>query len=265
MHVISSKDNEIIKSIKKLKDKKYRDIENSYIIEGIKLLKEAIEEKAEIKQIIICDDCEKTEMISKELMYEIAKYNCNYVTSKVFKYLTEVQTPQGILAVIGKTPKEQEIDYTQDIIVALDGIQDPGNLGTILRTVDSIGLTQILVSKETADSFNPKVVRSTMGAIFRVKVIECENLQEKLKEIKKNKYKVVVSSLQTENSLYDIKLNKKVIVVGNEANGVSSEIQEMADEKIKIPMLGKTESLNASVATGVILYEYVRQKISQNK
>lgn len=83
MHVISSKDNEIIKSIKKLKDKKYRDIENSYIIEGIKLLKEAIEEKAEIKQIIICDDCEKTEIISKELMYEIAKYNCNYVTSKV--------------------------------------------------------------------------------------------------------------------------------------------------------------------------------------
>ena len=201
MHVISSKDNEIIKSIKKLKDKKYRDIENSYIIEGIKLLKEAIEEKAEIKQIIICDDCEKTEIISKELMYEIAKYNCNYVTSKVFKYLTEVQTPQGILAVIGKTPKDQEIDYTQDIIVALDGIQDPGNLGTILRTVDSIGLTQILVSKETADSFNPKVVRSTMGAIFRVKVIECENLQEKLKEIKKNKYKVVVSSLQTENRL----------------------------------------------------------------
>lgn len=265
MHVISSKDNEIIKSIKKLKDKKYRDIENSYIIEGIKLLKEAIEEKAEIKQIIICDDCEKTEMISKELMYEIAKYNCNYVTSKIFKYLTEVQTPQGILAVIGKTPKDQEIDYTQDIIVALDGIQDPGNLGTILRTVDSIGLTQILVSKETADSFNPKVVRSTMGAIFRVKVIECENLQEKLKEIKKHKYKIVVSSLQTENSLYDIKLNKKVIVVGNEANGVSVEIQEMADEKIKIPMLGKTESLNASVATGVMLYEYVRQKIRQNK
>ena len=265
MHVISSKDNEIIKSIKKLKDKKYRDIENSYIIEGIKLLKEAIEEKAEIKQIIICDDCEKTEMISKELMYEIAKYNCNYVTSKIFKYLTEVQTPQGILAVIGKTPKDQEIDYTQDIIVVLDGIQDPGNLGTILRTVDSIGLTQILVSKETADSFNPKVVRSTMGAIFRVKVIECENLQGKLKEIKKHKYKIVVSSLQTENSLYDIKLNKKVIVVGNEANGVSAEIQEMADEKIKIPMLGKTESLNAAVATGVMLYEYVRQKISQNK
>lgn len=263
MQVISSKDNEIIKSIKKLKDKKYRDIENEYVIEGIKLLKEAISEKENIKQIIICDDFEKIDEISKELMYEIAKYNCNYVTSKIFKYLTDVQNPQGILAVIEKMPKDQEIDYNQDIIVALDDIQDPGNLGTILRTVDSIGLTQILVSKETADSFNPKVVRSTMGAIFRVNVIECENLKEKLKEAQKHKYKIVVSSLQTNNSVYDINYNKKLIVIGNEANGVEKEIQDMADEKIKIPMLGKTESLNASVATGIILYEYVRQKVSK--
>ena len=136
-------------------------------------------------------------------------------------------------------------------------------MGTILRTVDSIGLNQILVSKETADSFNPKVVRSTMGAIFRVKVIECDNLIEKLKDARKHKYKVVVSSLQTTNSVYDIDYKKKVIVIGNEGNGVKKEIQEMADEKIKIPMLGKTESLNASVATGVILYEYVRQKLSK--
>lgn len=148
-----------------------------------------------------------------------------------------------------------------DIIVALDDVQDPGNLGTILRTADSIGLTQILVSKGTADAYNPKVVRSTMGAIFRVKIIECEDLKQTLKEIKKHKFKVVVSSLQTENSLYDMNYHKKVIVIGNEANGVEQEIQELADEKIKIPMLGKTESLNASVATGIILYEYVRQKL----
>ena len=261
MQIISSKDNELIKHIKKLKDKKERDISNEYMIEGIKLVKEAIQEKANIKQIILCDDCEKTENISKELMYEIAKYDCIYVTTKVFKYLSEVQEPQGILAVIEKNNIDKEIDYTQDIIVALDDVQDPGNLGTILRTVDSIGVTQILVSKGTADSYNPKVVRSTMGAIFRIKIIECEDLAQTLKEIKKHKFKIVVSSLQTENSVYDINYNKKVIVIGNEANGVEAHIQEMADEKIKIPMLGKTESLNASVATGIILYEYVRQKL----
>ena len=239
MEVITSKDNELVKKIKKLKEKKYRDLENSYIIEGIKLLKEAIQEKAKIKQIVLCDDCEKQENIPKEFMYEIAKYDCTYVTKKIFKYLSEVQTPQGILAVIEKNNKDKEIDYSQDIIVALDDVQDPGNLGTILRTVDSIGITQILVSKGTADSYNPKVVRSTMGAIFRIKIIECEDLAKTLKEVRKHKFKIVVSSLQTENSIYDINYNKKVIVIGNEANGVEEKIQEIADEKIKIPMLRK--------------------------
>ena len=260
MQSISSKENELIKHIKKLKDKKERDISNEYVIEGIKLIQEAIQENVNIKQIIVCDDCDKTESMPKDLMYEIAKYDCIYVTKKIFKYISEVQEPQGILAVIEKNNLDREIDYSQDIIVALDDVQDPGNLGTILRTVDSIGLTQILVSKGTADSYNPKVVRSTMGAIFRIKIIECEDLEKTLKEIKKHKFKVVVTSLQTENSIYEINYNKKVIVIGNEAKGVEKNIQELADEKIKIPMLGKTESLNASVATGIVLYEYVRQK-----
>ena len=260
MQSISSKENELIKHIKKLKDKKERDMSNEYVIEGIKLIQEAIQENVNIKQIVVCDDCDKTVSISKDLMYEIAKYDCIYVTKKIFKYISEVQEPQGILAVIEKNNSDKDIDYNQDIIVALDDVQDPGNLGTILRTVDSIGLTQILVSKGTADSYNPKVVRSTMGAIFRIKIIECEDLEKTLKEIKKHKFKVVVTSLQTENSIYEINYNKKVIVIGNEAKGVEKNIQDLADEKIKIPMLGKTESLNASVATGIVLYEYVRQK-----
>lgn len=260
MQGITSKENEFVKHVKKLKDKKYRDMSNEYVIEGMKLIAEAIQEKAPIKQIILCDDCEKNAMIPKDLMYEIAKHECIYVTEKLFKYLSEVQTPQGILAIIEKNKKDKEIDYMQDIIVALDDVQDPGNLGTILRTVDSVGLTQLLVSKGTADAYNPKVVRSTMGAIFRVKIIECENLKQTLKEIKKHKFKVVVSSLQAQDTIYDIKYNKKVVIIGNEANGVEQEIQALADEKVKIPMLGKTESLNASVATGIILYEYVRQK-----
>lgn len=263
MQRITSKDNELIKHIKKLKDKKYRDSNNKFVVEGIKLIQEAIQEKANIKQIVICEDCEKTEMLSEDLKYEIAKQECVYVPEKIFKTISEVSTPQGILAIIEKNNQNTEIDYTQDIIVALDDIQDPGNLGTILRTVDSIGLTQILVSKGTADCYNPKVVRSTMGAIFRVRIIECEDLEKMLKEIKKHKFKIVTTSLQTQNSIYDIDYQKKVIIIGNEANGVEKNIQDMADEKVKIPMLGKTESLNASVATGIVLYEYVRQKIGK--
>ena len=264
MQVISSKDNEIIKNIRKLKEKKYRDLENSYIIEGIKLIKEAIVEKAKIKQIVMCENYTDNEEIDKETLYEIAKYNLIYVTEKVFNLITDVKTPQGIIAVIEKNNIKNtinQIDYSQDIIIALDDLQDPGNLGTILRTVDSANLNQIILSKNSADPYNPKVVRSTMGAIFRINIIEVEDLQETIKEIKKNKFKLMVTALDAENSIYNVDYNKKVIVIGNEANGVSKEIQGMADEKVKIPMLGKTESLNASVASGIMIYEYVRRKV----
>lgn len=263
MQVISSKDNELIKHIKKLKDKKYRDENNEYIIEGVKLVEEAVKEKAKIKEIIICEDTTRTYEIPTHVMLEIAKYECIYVTDKIFNSITQVTNPQGIMAIVEKKSEEMDIDFSQDIIVALDDVQDPGNLGTILRTVDSIGLNQIIVSKGTADAFNSKVVRSTMGAIFRVKVIEVENLVEAIKQIKKHHFKLLVTSLQTDNSIYDINFNKKIIVIGNEANGVSEDIQNMADEKAKIPMLGKTESLNASVAAGIVMYEYVRQKLKK--
>ena len=263
MQTITSKDNALIKHIRKLKDKKYRDESNEYVVEGVKLVEEAVKENAKIKQIIVCEDTTRTYEIPTHIMLEIAKYECISVSDKIFNIITQVTNPQGIMAIIEKNAQNAKIDYTQDIIVVLDDVQDPGNLGTILRTVDSIGLNQIIVSKGTADAFNSKVVRSTMGAIFRIKIIEVENLAQAIKEMRKHHFKLMVTSLQTKNSIYDIDFYKKIIVIGNEANGVSKEIQDMADEKAKIPMLGRTESLNASVAAGVVMYEYVRQKLSK--
>ena len=264
MQVISSKDNELVKHIKKLKDKKYRNENNEYIIEGVKLIEEAVKENAKIKKVIICEDTTRTYEIPTNIMLGIAKYECVYVTDKIFSFITQVTNPQGIMAIVEKNTKGQEIDYTQDIIIALDDVQDPGNLGTILRTADSVNLKQIIITKNTADPYNPKVVRSTMGAIYRVKVIECDDLLETLKQVKRNKFKVLVTSLgDNSKNIYDMKYNKKVLVIGNEANGVEERIMNMADEKVKIPMLGRTESLNAAVATGIVLYEYVRQKLGK--
>ena len=263
MQTITSKDNELIKHIRKLKDKKYRDESNEYVVEGVKLVEEAVKENAKIKQIIVCEDTTRTYEIPTHIMLEIARYECISVSNKIFNIITQVTNPQGIMAIIEKNAQDAQIDYSQDIIVVLDDVQDPGNLGTILRIVDSIGLNQIIVSKGTADAFNSKVVRSTMGAIFRIKIIEVENLAQAIKEMRKHHFKLMVTSLQTKNSIYDIDFNKKIIVIGNEANGVSKEIQDMADEKAKIPMLGRTESLNASVAAGVVMYEYVRQKLNK--
>lgn len=256
---ITSKDNETIKHIKKLKEKKYREEYHEYIVEGIKMIEEAINEGAKIKSIIICEDCKTQGAIPNELMYEIAKLNCIYVAEKIFNTITDVINPQGIMAVIEKPQaKENTIDFSANVSLLLDNIQDPGNMGTILRTADSLNMKQIIVSKGSADVYNLKVVRSTMGAIFRVKVIEVENLATVIKEMKKHKIKVYATDLQTDKSIYDVDYSKSAIVIGNEANGVSSKVLEEASERIKIPMIGKTESLNAAVATSIILYEAFR-------
>ena len=197
MQRVSSKDNSLIKHIKRLKEKKYRDEYGEYIIEGLKLIKEAIQENADIKYIVVCDGCDNSEMIESHLKYEMARLDFIYVPQNVFKLLSDVENPQGVLAVIGKK-NNKEINTSEDLILALDDIQDPGNLGTILRTADSVGLKQILVSKGTADCFNPKVVRSTMGAIFRVNVIECEDLKQTLKELRNKEYKVKEAKTEEE-------------------------------------------------------------------
>lgn len=257
--IITSKDNEIIKHIKKLKEKKYREEYKEFIVEGIKMIEEAILENAKIKTIIICDDCKTAGNIPNELMYEIAKLDCIYVAEKVFNSITDVMNPQGIMAIIEKkSNQENEIDYKQNNYLILDNIQDPGNMGTILRTADSLNINQIIVSKGSADVYNPKVVRATMGAIFRIKVIEVENLSKTIKEMKKHKINVYATDLKTDKSIYDVDYTKSAIIIGNEANGVSEPVLLEATERIKIPMIGKTESLNAAIATSIILYEAFR-------
>jgi TrmH family RNA methyltransferase len=255
--VITSKDNEIVKHIRKLKDKKYRDEHGEFVIEGIKIIDEATLENAKIKMVVVCDGCLNSDPIRTELLYKIAKEKVVYVSENIFKNLTDVTNPQGILAVVQKN-KNPEIDYSKELFLILDNIQDPGNMGTILRTADSIGLTQIIVPKGNADPYNPKVVRSTMGAIFRVNVIEVLNLAEAVKIMKKQGIKIYASDLDGAVSIYDVNYKKSAIVIGNEGNGVSQEILKLADKRIKIPMPGKTESLNAAVATGIILYNAIR-------
>ena len=258
--VITSKDNDLIKHIRKLKEKKYRDEFGEFVVEGAKMIEEAIHENAKIKQILVCDDCKTESSMTQEQLYDIAKFDCVYVSEKIFSLVTDVVAPQGILAVIEKPIKsENKIDYKANHFLLLDNIQDPGNMGTILRTADSLNMKQIIVSPGTADCYNSKVVRSTMGAIFRVNVIE-RDLEKVIKEMQKREIKVFATDLQTEKTIYDVDYEKTAVVIGNEANGVSEQVLNLADERIKIPMIGKTESLNAAVATGVILYEINRTK-----
>ena len=263
--IITSKDNDFIKHVKKLKEKKYRDEYNEFIIEGIKITQEAIEEKAKIKAVIICEDCKNQSAIPNELLYEVAKMNCIYVSEKVFMSISDVTNPQGIMAIIEKENEENlKIDFSNDKILILDNIQDPGNMGTIIRTCDSLNMKQIIVSKGSSDIYNPKVVRATMGAIFRIKIIESDDLVKTIKELKKHKFKVYATDLKTKNTIYNVDYKKSAVIIGNEANGVSQEVLDESSYRIKIPMLGKTESLNAGVATSIVLYEMFRNELTKS-
>lgn len=249
--MIISKDNSQIKHIRQLSQKKYRDDYKEFVVEGIKIVQEAIEENENIQLVVICE-----ELLKRQI--DIKNFKVEYVNKSIFELISDTVTPQGILAVI-KEKEPQEI--TSQVLFALDDIQDPGNMGTIIRTLDAAGIKDLIISKESADIYNPKVTRSTMGAIYRVNVIR-ENLKAKLIELQEKGYKIVVTSLATDKYYYDIDYNEKmIIVIGNEGKGVSKEINEIADIKIKIPMLGKAESLNASIATGILAYEYVRNEM----
>lgn len=256
--LITSKENELIKHIKLLEKKKVRDEYSEYVLEGIKVLREAIEENVEIVKLIISEE-KQYDIEFIKIIDKIEDDKIVYVTKNIFKYLSETVTPQGILGIAKK--KECKFDIYDDTIFMLDNIQDPGNLGTIIRSLDSCGLKQLILSENTVDCYNGKVVRSSMGAIFRVDIYENQNLIEKIQELKALGYRIIITSLDTNKTHFDIDYKKTVIVIGNESNGVSKEIKDLADEKIKIPMLGKTESLNASVAASVIMYEIVRRKL----
>ena len=252
--IITSKDNEIIKNIKKLKEKKYR--LDSYIVEGIKMVKEAINENQEIALIAIREDF--------KIDFDTKKIKIVTISNKIFNDISDVKTPQGILAVIKKNQNNQ-IETNQEYILALDSLQDPGNMGTIIRTADSANINQIIINKTTVDPYSPKVIRSTMGAIYRTNIIEVEDLKTTLKEIQSKGFQIITTDLKATQSIYDINYNNKtVVVIGNEANGVRQEILQTADKKVIIPMLGKTESLNASIAASIMIYEYVRQKIQKS-
>lgn len=189
----------------------------------------------------------------------------NVVTGQVFRHMSDTKTPQGILAV-GRQPV-----YTMDeilqgsggnpLIIGLEDLQDPGNVGTILRTAESAGVAGILLSRQSADIFNPKTVRSTMGSVYRMPFFYADHLVDTIREMKREGFVSYAAKLEG-GQFYDEKdyTQKTVFLIGNEGNGLSVEMQEAADEAVCIPMLGKAESLNAGVAAGILMYEAARQR-----
>lgn len=258
MEYIQSKDNLLIKEIRKLKEKRHRVSSNMFLVEGFRFVEEALGSGFEVVHIFISDRGEvkfENSSMKDKLQGNTKVYG---VSDSLFKNICDTDNPQGIIATVRNKPVE--IKYDNGFYMLADKIQDPGNMGTIIRTAHAAGALGVILTKGTVDIYNEKTLRATMGSIFKIPVIYDNDLSI-LQKLKNSGFKLVTSSLDTDKNFYDIDLKGKIIIsVGNEGNGISPEVYDICDLKIKIPMPGGAESLNAAVAASIMMYEVVRQK-----
>lgn len=255
--VITSSSNEQIKNIIQLKEKsKVRKSKKMFTVEGIKMFRE-IPQK-DLVSIFV------SETFEKENRVLLSGREYQVVSDSVFKKISDTVTPQGVMAIVRqKEYTMEEIlesrNPQKSCIVVLDRLQDPGNLGTIVRTGEAAGISGIIMSTDCADIYNPKVIRSTMGSIFRVPFTIVEDLPMAVEKLKENGITTYAAHLKGEAYNSGTLVNDCALLIGNEARGLSDAVASKADQLIKIPMAGKVESLNAAVATAILMYEAMRE------
>ncbi len=248
--MISSKSNGKVKNIKKLlSSAKERRIKGVFVIEGIRIVREAPKEMVE--QLFISESLERSGT------FPLDDYkNVEVVSDEVYRSLSDTVSPQGVLAVVTQPSHALDLSLYEERcrLLLLDGIQDPGNLGTIIRTAEAAGIDMVIMSEECADIYNPKVIRSTMGSIFRVPFI-VDDLVSVVEELKAEGVVVYGAALEDAENVYETEFGEKTaIVIGNEGNGISNGVLNSVNRRIRIPMKGQVESLNAAVSTALILY-----------
>lgn len=262
MTYVSSSKNPIIKEVKSLYKKKDRWTSKLYIIEGIKLVSESINFGMDIKYIIYTDSFLNINEGTSLYNEMCGRDNLVNVPENLFKEICDTENSQGIIAVVSFNLKNKEelLNKENSFLLYLDEIQDPGNLGTIIRSADAFEADGVLLGKGCVDPYNPKVVRATMGSVFRVPLYFIED-NEFLVELKNKEYKIYATSLEGSVPNYEITYKDNfVIAIGNESRGVKKEIINLSDALIKIPMPGLAESLNAGVAASIIMYEAMKQR-----
>lgn len=280
--MITSTSSSQVKHIVNLQKKsKLRKEEKQFVVEGIKMVSEAPKDrlvKVYVSETFKADN----EEFLKKMNYEaIGKDILEVVSDNVFIRMSDTQTPQGIMAVVKMSEitiedmfgRDMHINSKNDnsgnssnkmqpLLLILENLQDPGNLGTIIRMAEGAGVTGVIMSCNTVDIYNPKTIRSTMGSLYRVPVIYVDDICEAVEECKKKGIRVYAAHLKgTDN--YNVKdyTQPTAFMIGNEGNGLTDKLTDKADELVRIPMQGKVESLNAAIACTILTYEAVRQRL----
>lgn len=239
-----------IKLVKSLQMKKYRDLHQLFVVEGVKLVEELFEQST-----FKIDGVFHTPAFEGNIPRSVHTFQ---ISESELERISGLKTPNKVLAVV-KYPEHKDIDFDEEnLILILDNINDPGNLGTIIRTADWFGVHQVIASPSTVDLFNPKVIQSSMGAVYRINYHR-DDLKETCIKLKNASYRLMGADLGGEN-LFSVDFPQKTaLIMGSESHGISEAVQEILDLSITIPQFGKTESLNVAMASGIILSHYKRK------
>lgn len=259
---IDSLENTNIKELIRIRDnKKYRRELSQCFVESEKIVFDI--DKNIINEIYI------SETYDIDKLNQFSNIKINVLTEKVFNKIKNTENSQGIIAKVDFSISnniDKLINNNNNLILLLDSINDPGNLGTIIRMSEACGINDVILTNNCTDVYSPKVLRSCMGSSFRINIYEIEDAINIINQLKNNNYTIYSTKMNTNTNYYDInyKNNKSVIVFGNEANGISEEILNISDKKIKIPMKGQIESLNVAMSASIICYEVFRQVNNEN-
>lgn len=256
--MITSTSNAQIKRLLQLQKKsKARNEEKVFVVEGLRMFSEVPAKRVE--KVYISEALYN----KKKQELDLDRFSYEVLSNSVFEYVSDTKTPQGILCVVKQQSYniEELLNIKNPHFMVLDNLQDPGNLGTIVRTAEGAGVNAVFLSKESVDIYNPKTIRSTMGSIYRMPVIYVEDLIELLSIFKQKGIKSYAAHLEGKNS-YDQEDYKEgtAILIGNEGNGLRDEVSNAADIWVQIPMQGQVESLNAAIAASILMFEVYRQR-----
>lgn len=259
--MIESMNNPQVKRIGKLKrSSRFRRQERGFIAEGFKMAAEGLEHGL-VQTLYVAESARKEYFL--KLSHTIGEEDIEWVSDAVFRQISDTAAPQGVLAVIRMPEYDRGKILSEEraTLVCLEDIQDPGNLGTIMRTAEGAGMGGVVLSKGCVDLFNPKVVRSTMGALYRMPYYITEDMSTEVEYLQSQGFQIAAARLDAElDYTHADYLGKIGLLIGNEARGLSPETAEKADVGVKIPMEGQLESLNAAVSAALLMYEVHRQR-----
>lgn len=263
MEIKTSK--QALKFARCLKKRKYRELYHNFLIEGVNFVEDALINKAPIEYVMVAENNQNSQKY-KEIMEQarLQQVPLFFIKDDLLAKISDTETPQGIVAVCSMPNwnEEQVLREGDGLLIALDGLQDPGNLGTIIRSAAGVGLSGVFLGEGTVDLYNPKVLRATMGTVFRIPVFQQVDLITLIRKVKKAGFQTVAADPRADKKYYhtDFRKGGHLILIGNESRGIRAELLDLVDMRVCIPLMEGVESLNAAVAASLILYEIYRQR-----